>query len=164
MKLTVLTVDTHRPVHLSVLGLELELDSLPFGQELTISGDVGGLAVTLIDPDDLGIKEEDTPEEVLAIAPTASVALQEAAFFPSVVVQPEQTLYQRLVKLRREVADDEGVSPYLVFHDRSLREMEQRMPSDMEAFGRISGVGQVKLERYGETFLAAISKYRQEVA
>lgn len=68
-----------------------------------------------------------------------------------------QVLFQRLRSLRKRLADDQGVPPYVVFSDASLREMAQRRPRTREAFASIGGVGAAKLERYGAAFTEAIN-------
>jgi ATP-dependent DNA helicase RecQ len=50
-----------------------------------------------------------------------------------------------------------------VFHDSTLREMAELRPISLTALGRVSGVGEAKLERYGEAFLAAIAAFMGEV-
>ena len=59
---------------------------------------------------------------------------------------------------RKELADKQGVPPYVIFHDTTLFEMLQRRPGSIEELGEISGVGAAKLEKYGETFLQAIAE------
>jgi len=49
------------------------------------------------------------------------------------------------------------VPPYVIFHDSTLREIAATKPRDLSELGRVQGVGAVKLERYGEAMLAAIS-------
>ena len=65
-------------------------------------------------------------------------------------------LFHKLVELRRVLASAGGVPPYVIFHDKTLREMVENMPADMAAFGKIGGVGQAKLEKYGAHFLAVL--------
>jgi len=65
-------------------------------------------------------------------------------------------LFQQLTQLRKTLAGMEKVPPYLVFHDKTLREMADTMPANMQEMGNISGVGQAKLEKYGPVFLEAI--------
>ena len=65
-------------------------------------------------------------------------------------------LFQQLVQLRKQLAVMEKVPPYLVFHDKTLREMADTVPKDMQDMGNISGVGQAKLGKYGAVFLEAI--------
>jgi len=66
-------------------------------------------------------------------------------------------LFQQLTQLRKSLAVMENVPPYLVFHDKTLREMADKMPSNTREMGNISGVGQAKLEKYGNVFLEAIN-------
>ena len=65
-------------------------------------------------------------------------------------------LFVKLAGLRKELATSANVPPYVVFTDKTLREMVERLPSDLAEMGSISGIGQTKLEKYGEQFLAAI--------
>ncbi len=55
------------------------------------------------------------------------------------------------------LAKEQGVPPYVIFHDSTLAEMAQAKPRHLDEFARISGVGAAKLERYGEDFLAVIA-------
>ena len=68
-------------------------------------------------------------------------------------------LWEALRSRRTELAKAQGVPPYVVFHDMSLREMVEQRPTTLEEFARISGVGETKLERYGEAFLALILEH-----
>jgi len=65
-------------------------------------------------------------------------------------------LFEALRELRRDLAKEQGVPPYVIFHDATLREMAAARPSSLAELGRISGVGTRKLEAYGDTFLTAI--------
>ena len=58
--------------------------------------------------------------------------------------------------MRKRLADQQGVPPYVVFSDASLRLMAERRPVALEQFAQITGVGQAKLSRYGEVFTAAV--------
>lgn len=68
-------------------------------------------------------------------------------------------LFDVLRTLRKKLAESQGIPPYVVFHDSTLREMATERPQTLDALAQISGVGQVKLERYGATFLSAIRDY-----
>ena len=70
-------------------------------------------------------------------------------------------LFQTLRKLRKELADSMGVPPYIVFGDAALLEMAAYRPMNEEAFIKINGVGQRKMEQYGESFISAIVKMVQ---
>jgi ATP-dependent DNA helicase RecQ len=64
--------------------------------------------------------------------------------------------FETLRELRKSIADEAGVPPYIVFSDKTLKEMASILPQNEESFLDINGVGQVKLERYGEQFLEQI--------
>ncbi|MGF1493039.1 MAG: DNA helicase RecQ [Microcoleaceae cyanobacterium] len=68
-------------------------------------------------------------------------------------------LFDHLRRLRKKVADESSIAPYMVFPDSSLKLMAQLRPQTVDDFLSISGVGQHKLERYGEQFLEAIRQY-----
>ncbi|MET0372589.1 MAG: DNA helicase RecQ [Sphingobium sp.] len=68
-------------------------------------------------------------------------------------------LFDALRGCRRELAKEAGVPPYVIFHDSTLREMAERKPSSLHELGTVSGVGQKKLDAWGDAFLAAIRPY-----
>jgi ATP-dependent DNA helicase RecQ len=70
-----------------------------------------------------------------------------------------EDLFERLRALRKRLADEHGVPPYVVFHDATLREMVARRPLTLEQFAELPGVGQAKLARYGEQFIATIVEH-----
>jgi ATP-dependent DNA helicase RecQ len=70
----------------------------------------------------------------------------------------EEAIYLRLKDLRKRMADKSGVMPYIIFADKSLREMAALRPGDREAFAAISGVGPFKLAKYGSVFIEEILK------
>jgi ATP-dependent DNA helicase RecQ len=68
-------------------------------------------------------------------------------------------LFDALRACRRQLAQEAGVPPYVIFHDSTLREMAEQRPSSIHELATISGVGQRKLDAYGDAFLAAIRPY-----
>ena len=64
--------------------------------------------------------------------------------------------------LRKSLADQAGVPPYIIFPDKSLREMARMKPRDPDSFLTISGVGEIKQEKYGLVFTSAIKKFCEE--
>lgn len=68
----------------------------------------------------------------------------------------DETLADALRQLRSRIARKEGVPPYLIFNDQSLNEMVAQRPVSLDEFGRISGVGDRKLKRYGPVFVELI--------
>ncbi|MBL0687707.1 MAG: DNA helicase RecQ [Sulfurospirillum sp.] len=61
--------------------------------------------------------------------------------------------FEAFKQLRKEIASKAKVPPYVVFSDKTLKEIASRLPQDKESFLKINGVAQVKLERYGEQFI-----------
>jgi ATP-dependent DNA helicase RecQ len=68
-------------------------------------------------------------------------------------------LFERLRRLRKQLADEANVPPYVVFSDRTLIELAAHRPATPAALLAIHGVGQVKADRYGAAFLEAIREY-----
>lgn len=68
-------------------------------------------------------------------------------------------LWERLRSYRRHLAQEQDVPPYVVFSDATLRELVTYRPRDPDELSRISGVGVVKLERYGAGFLAQLAAH-----
>ncbi len=68
-------------------------------------------------------------------------------------------LFQHLRNLRKHLADEQGVAPYMVFSDNALRAMAQQRPQSRQQFGQIPGVGSHKLEAYFLLFTAEIRQY-----
>ncbi|MBU4231266.1 MAG: DNA helicase RecQ [Proteobacteria bacterium] len=83
---------------------------------------------------------------------------------PSDAVETEyaRDLFEQLRRLRKELADEQGIPPFVVFGDLALRQMAVYLPQSEENFSRISGVGQEKLKRYGKIFTEVIQTYAQE--
>jgi ATP-dependent DNA helicase RecQ len=68
-------------------------------------------------------------------------------------------LFEVLRALRKRLADEHGLPPYVVFHDSTLREMAERRPHTLDQFAELPGVGDAKLARYGGPFIAAITEH-----
>ena len=75
---------------------------------------------------------------------------------PGDIPAADQALWEALRECRRQLAVAQNVPPYVIFHDATLRHMLRERPTDPEALLEISGVGQAKLERYGERFLEVV--------
>ena len=70
-------------------------------------------------------------------------------------------LFAAMKETRLELAREQNVPPYVIFHDRTLRELAIQKPKSLAAMSQISGVGEKKMERYGEVFLEVISRHRR---
>ena len=165
------------PLSLDVSGYRLELSGLAEGRKLTVAEDGGRIAVSIAAVEDAPVQEQarQQVEQPVAqaveqaavskqVAQVGQAVLREAvqtvvpAAQPGAVAEPEQ-LYQRLTALRKQVASEVRLPPYIIFHDATLREMCQILPADMETLKGIRGVGQAKLEKYGMRFLQAIREF-----
>jgi ATP-dependent DNA helicase RecQ len=71
----------------------------------------------------------------------------------------DESLFQALRKIRKDLAERAGKPPFIIFSDASLLEMAAHKPLDENQFLEINGVGQTKLQRYGSHFLPVIKKY-----
>ena len=69
--------------------------------------------------------------------------------------------FEALRTLRTELAKRDSVPAYVVFSDASLKEMTKKLPIDEESFLKVNGVGEVKLEKYGEIFLEKLKTLKQ---
>ena len=68
-------------------------------------------------------------------------------------------LWEALRDCRREFAEEQGVPPYVIFHDSALQEMCVNLPRDLSEFSLVSGVGERKLEKYGPAFIRVIGDH-----
>ncbi len=72
----------------------------------------------------------------------------------------DELLWQALKTKRTELARAQGLPPFVIFHDSTLMEMLKKSPVSLQQLRRISGVGQAKLDRYGEQFLEVIKSIK----
>ncbi|MEK7661231.1 MAG: HRDC domain-containing protein, partial [Pseudomonadota bacterium] len=68
-------------------------------------------------------------------------------------------LFDQLKAARTAIAKAQNLPPYVIFHDKTLVEMASKRPMSLEDFAQISGVGEVKIARYGKVFLEVIRKF-----
>ena len=72
-------------------------------------------------------------------------------------VKVDNSLFEKLKALRKEIATKEKIPPYMVFSDATLQEMATKMPSDNFELGKVKGIGEVKLGKYGSAFLEVLN-------
>lgn len=77
-------------------------------------------------------------------------------------ITKEDPLFNQLRALRMQLAQEAGVPPFVVFSDKSLRDMAAKMPTSEEEFLEVNGVGAAKMERYGEAFIKEIITFQSE--
>ena len=76
----------------------------------------------------------------------------------------DELLFEQLRQLRKDLAGEEGIAPYMVFGDAALTQMAVLLPSTQAEFLEINGVGEKKLKKYGDVFLKEINEYRVRTA
>ncbi|MGR8948786.1 MAG: DNA helicase RecQ [Gammaproteobacteria bacterium] len=85
-----------------------------------------------------------------------STSKVKAARKAALPVDVDEELFEALRARRTALAKKQGVPPYVIFHDKTLQEIAATMPQDLHQFRQISGVGESKLEKYGEEFLQVV--------
>jgi ATP-dependent DNA helicase RecQ len=108
-----------------------------------------------------------TPEGLAALKQRRPVTLTKPVAAPEPRTQRageihcDEALFARLRQLRKRLADERHVPPYIVFSDVALRQMARDYPANDREFARISGVGEAKLRDFGPPFLAEIASFLQ---
>ncbi|WP_107925986.1 DNA helicase RecQ [Lysinibacillus parviboronicapiens] len=70
-------------------------------------------------------------------------------------------LFEHLRLLRKDIADEESVPPFVVFSDKTLRELCDKKPTELEGLRNVSGIGEVKFEKYGKRFFEALQSFTE---
>ncbi len=93
----------------------------------------------------------------------ASPRLQKASYWQHQTKQKsyDRKLFAKLRELRKIIADGEDIAPFIVFNDATLSELARVQPQTLKEMLGISGIGEVKLSRYGQPFLGLIKEHRQ---
>lgn len=76
--------------------------------------------------------------------------------------QADDELFQVLRAIRKDLADSEGVPPFVIFSDETLRDMCRRLPTDSASFLEVKGVGSHKNDKYGSRFIEEIAEYKAD--
>lgn len=77
----------------------------------------------------------------------------------AVLSEADQRLFQALREKRTEIARGQNVPPYVIFHDKTLIELAAARPGSRSQMAKVPGIGEAKLDRYGDVFLAVIAEY-----
>ncbi len=99
-----------------------------------------------------------------AKAPRASRRRTAAASVPELDAAVDGSLFERLRGLRKQLADERKLPPYVIFHDSTLRAMASIQPRNLVELFDVPGIGQRKADDYGEAFLAVIARHRGATA
>ena len=93
---------------------------------------------------------------------TGKVAVHRKVSIVTMQVANDDPLFDQLRALRMKLAQEAGVPPFVVFSDKTLRDMAARMPITNDDFLEVNGVGLAKLERYGDPFMEEIKNYQMQ--
>ena len=93
---------------------------------------------------------------------TGKVTVNRKVSVITVQVANDDPLFDQLRTLRMKLAQEAGVPPFVVFSDKTLRDMAARMPITNDEFLEVNGVGLAKLERYGEAFMEEIKNFQMQ--
>jgi ATP-dependent DNA helicase RecQ len=99
------------------------------------------------------------PELARITAPAATSSAQKKASAVSAFGDGDEELFEKLRTLRKSLADARKVPAYIIFGDRSLKDMAARRPADRSSFTQVFGVGAAKVESFADIFLKAIREY-----
>ncbi len=147
----------HDRLNLYGIGTELgEREWKSLLRQLVVRGlitvDVGGYGGLLLHPSCRRILRGDEEIDLnrdLIQTPSAPKAIKNS----EEELDYDTSLFESLRELRTTLAKEQGVPPYVIFHDRALQEMATYRPASLETMRSITGVGELKLERYGQLFL-----------
>lgn len=127
--------------------------------------DIKLLIQRFIATDYLALTESQYP--VLTLQPSAYAVLKGQEKVYQAVPKPEQEkepaapeLFDYLRALRKEIATRDHIPPYVVFSDATLRDMCRVQPETLDEMLTVKGIGELKLEKYGEAFLQCIKEHR----
>lgn len=149
--------------HLNIGGVSIEVLDISKASKIDIVENSGNISVEI-----LPVDRELIPSKVVSSSEQANAVEQQSEALNECVSAindiSQDLLFQKLVALRRQIAKEVKLPPFVIFHNTSLKDMVSRLPVDLESMKDISGVGQTKLEKYGIRFIDAIKEYLAESA
>jgi ATP-dependent DNA helicase RecQ len=86
------------------------------------------------------------------------VGVRDNSLSASLTSSVDPHLFERLRQLRQELAEEEGVAPFVIFHDKTLRTIAGHKPVTLSALMEIPGIGEIKVERYGRRVLGIVNE------
>ena len=150
----------------TVLDLNFDkLSTYAIMKQYTVK-EIKDLINILIAEDYLGLTEGQYPvvrlkEKAVAVLKNNAKVMQKVQK-KKAKKEADNSLFEALRQLRKTISEREKVPPYIIFQDSTLREMSEFMPLDNNEMLNIKGVGESKLKKYGDEFLAIIQKYSNE--
>lgn len=98
-------------------------------------------------------------KEILTYEPIENADFSEPVSIAEQNTEYDRELFEKLRKLRKKLADERRVPPFVIFGDRTLQEITHALPQNKDGFSSIFGVGRQKLEEFGEIFTAAVREH-----
>jgi len=163
MRLVIDSKGASGSLHLKISGFSIELSDISSTGKVAVIEDSGNVSIEILPVEEKLFVDKIT-EPLLDNLQEVEKAEPLSEAVPEVLDISPDLLFQRLVALRRQIAKEEKLPPYIIFHDTSLKDMVSKLPVDLEAMKNISGVGHTKLEKYGSRFIEAIRGYLAESA
>ncbi|WP_134683762.1 DNA helicase RecQ [Brevibacillus migulae] len=149
--------------------LQFGFDKLPTYGLMKEYGEkeIQDLIQLLIAEDYLKVTESKYPvvmlgEKAIPVLKGEEKVWQKIAMRPMKQEESDDGLFEQLRQLRKELSQKEGVPPFVIFHDSTLREMSSVCPLDRQSMLTIKGVGSAKYDKYGERFLEQIRAFAAE--
>ncbi len=156
-------VRQHGHANLSVYGIGRDLDQQQWRsilRQLIVPGllsvDTGGYGALKLNEKSRPLLRGEVELPLRRDLLVKRKASKPKAAVPETVAEEDRDLWEALRSHRKQLADENDVPPYVIFHDSTLRQMAADKPQNAEELLAISGVGKTKLERYGEAFLGVI--------
>jgi len=153
----------HRHERLSVFGIGSDLPAAAWRsllRQLLVKGyvrvDYEGYGALALTEASRGLLRGETTVRVREDTHSPAARKSKARRAPSEIAPNDEPLWEALRECRRQLAAEHNVPPYVIFHDATLKQMAAERPTDLAALLTIGGVGQAKLVRYGERFLAVL--------
>lgn len=173
MIFTITVQGTDRPLEIDILGCHIDVSRMDSGS-ISISDADGRVSVRYIElqpqalpVDNIEVLQADLPVSVIPQQEDLPVIESEisqetepekAIYTFDDTVRAEQ-LFAHLVFLRKQIAAEANLPPYIIFHDSTLKDMCRLRPLSLEELSAIQGVGKAKLEKYGVRFIQAIQEF-----
>ena len=168
MIFTITAQGTDRPLELDILGYHLDVSCMDSGS-ISISDSDGRVSVRYIELETV-LATQAVPVDNIEVLQTALPVIEagqdscsqtevNADVFSLDAPELTEQLFAHLVFLRKQIATEANLPPYIIFHDSTLKDMCRLLPSSLEELRAVQGVGQAKLEKYGLRFIQAIQEF-----
>jgi len=158
---------------LSTFGVGKELDAHQWRSVIRqlvarnfLSVDIEGFgSIRLTEASRAVLKGEETlylrEEKKADKKPKTGRAARRSAAIGGAMTEVDQKLWEALRARRTELANEQGVPPYVIFHDKTFMEMVADRPKTLDEMSRITGVGERKLALYGDDFLGIVREFSE---